>query len=69
MRKHLNILIICTLFSVFKGLLKSCMVLLVLCGNGKSNMVFYGMYDLVWFCLVMCGLVWPYAAMHNFCAC
>ena len=32
-------------------------------------MVFYGMYDLVWFCLVMCGLVWPFAAMHNFCAC
>ena len=25
----------------------------------KSNMVFYGMY----------GLVWPYAAMHNSCTC
>ena len=42
---------------------------MVLYGNGKSNMVVYGMYDLVWFCLVMCGLVWPFAAMHNFCAC
>ena len=25
---------------------------MVLYGHGKSNMVFYGMYDLVWSCLV-----------------
>ena len=24
---------------------------------------------LKWSCLVMYGLVWPYTAMHNFCAC
>ena len=27
------------------------------------------LYDLKWSCLVMYGLVWPYAAMHDFCAC
>ena len=27
------------------------------------------MYFLARSCLVMYGLVWPYAAMHNFCAC
>ena len=50
---------------------------MVLYSHGKS--IFYGMYDLVWVsivyyanvfpCLVMYGLVWPYAAMHKFCAC
>ena len=44
--KHINHLYT---FSVFKGLLKSSMVLN---GNGKSNMVLNGIYDLVWSCLV-----------------
>ena len=36
---------------VLRSLLKSCIVLNGI-GHGKSNMVFYGMYDLVWSYLV-----------------
>ena len=51
---------------VMESLIWPFMVCMILCGLVWLSIVCYAN---VFPCKVLNGLVWPYAAMHNFCAC